>query len=64
MNFTLRCPTSRFHLDFWTTVPVTTYWGMEEGKLVHGGTGKIWIPNDKDEWFCNECGHAVEVIAT
>ncbi len=61
MNFILKCPTSRFHLNFWTTVPVTTYWGMDKGKLVHSSTGKVWTPDDTDEWVCEECGSIVEV---
>lgn len=61
MNFILKCPTSRFHGDFWTTVPVTTSWSMIHGRLQLSDTGKVWDPNEKDEWFCHECGEAAIV---
>jgi hypothetical protein len=54
MDFIVECPGDEYHLHFWTTVPVTTYYSMENGKLVHSGTGKVWTPHDKDEWFCQE----------
>ena len=65
MNFIVRCtkqPDHPDHNDFWTTVPMTTYWSVIDGKMSHSGTGKLWNPHEKDEYFCQECGELAEVI--
>ena len=56
MKFIVKCLTDPSHNDFWTSVPVTTYWCVMEGKMVHTGSGKLWNPNEKDVWFCQICG--------
>jgi hypothetical protein len=64
MKFIVKCLADPSHNDFWTSVPVTTYWSVVDGKMVWNSDGKVWAPNRKDIWFCQECGEealAVEI---
>jgi hypothetical protein len=58
MKFTVECSVDPSHHDFWTSVPVTTYWSVVDGKMVWNSDGKVWPPDRKDDWFCQECGEA------
>jgi len=57
MKFIVRCSKFLSHTSFWTSVPVTTYWDRVSGKMVHVEDGKVWQPDENDDWFCQECGN-------
>jgi hypothetical protein len=64
MDFKVVCPGNPDHVDFWVSIPITQYWTCQDGLWKYEGTGKMWNPNETDEYFCQECEEPAEVIAS